>query len=301
MQEIVMAYENKTAFPIKATFHRAAENRKNVSILYLHGGGMVFGTKDDLPKAYIELILENGYDLLMLDYLLAPESNLEEMITTLELTINNFTNDTYKEIGLTTPRYLLFGRSAGSFLALLAAKRKNIMRPAGLILFYGYYNLAESSFSAPAPYYLKIPKVEEAVASAIAGNTPLTYGPIQKRFALYLFARQTGNWLSLLAPKNTAVDLKKYSLSLDDLKELPPAFLAASPFDYDVPFEMSKTMAETIPSAHLYIAKNAEHDFDRNPNDIMAIEAYHRMLSWMQEKLKYESVTTNSRPARMSI
>ncbi len=285
MKEIVMAYENKTAFPIKATFHRAAENRKNVSILYLHGGGMVFGTKDDLPKAYIELILENGYDLLMLDYLLAPESNLEEMITTLELTINNFTTDIYKEIGLTTPRYILFGRSAGSFLSLLAAKRKNIMRPVGLLLFYGYYNLGESSFSTPAPYYLKIPKVEESVASAIIGNTPLTYGPIQKRFALYMFARQTGKWLSLLAPKNTVLDLKKYGLSLDDLKELPPAFLAASPSDYDVPFEMSKTMAETIPSAHLYIAKSGEHDFDRHPNDIMAMEAYQHMMSWLQKKL----------------
>lgn len=285
MQEITMAAEKDTGIPIKATFYKAAENRKNVSILYLHGGGMVYGTKDDLPKAYIKLILDSGYDILMLDYLLAPESNLEEMITTLELTINNFTNDIYKKIGLSTPRYILFGRSAGSFLTLLAAKRKNITRPSGLILFYGYYNLGETSFSAPSPYYLKIPKVEESVVSAIIGSKPLTFGPIQKRFALYMFARQTGQWLSLLAPKGTALDLKEYSLSLDDLKELPPAFLAASPFDYDVPFDMSETMAEIIPSAYLYIAKSNEHDFDRNPNDTKAIESYQCMLSWIQEKL----------------
>lgn len=278
-----MHFFNET--PIKATFHQALNDRKNLSILYLHGGGLVYGDKDDLPKEYVQLFVESGYDLVMLDYLLAPESSLDDIIKNLEETINHFTNHIYKEIGLTTPKYVLFGRSAGSYLALLAATRNNIMQPSGLIIFYGYHSLAETFSSTPNSHFLKMPTIPNSLISAITGNKPLTYGPIQKRYALYIYARQTGNWLSLLASKVERSELSRYSLDDDDLKKLPPTFLAASTSDNDVPFEMSKIMGEIIPSAYLHIVHNSDHDFDRDPKDRKAIEAYYCLLSWMKQIL----------------
>lgn len=286
MPEIILSYlNNNNAIPLKATVHQATNNRKNISILYLHGGGMIFGHKDDLPKEYIQLFLETGYDLIMLDYLLAPESRLDEIITNLEITINNFTNYMYKEIGLTTPNYILFGRSAGAYLSLLATKRNNIAPPTRLILFYGYYSLQEAFCSTPSSHYLKMSIIPSSVIPTIIGNKPLTYGPVHPRFLLYLYGRQTGTWLSFLTPQTDTDGLSKYSLTYDDLKKLPPAFLAATPTDYDVPFGMSNVMAELIPSSHLHIVHDREHDFDRDPKNEQAIKTYQTLLSWLQESL----------------
>lgn len=284
MQDITLFFlNNETA--IKATFHYAHNKRKDTSILYLHGGGLVYGNKDDLPKEYIQLFLEAGYDVIMLDYLLAPESPLEEIITNVEMAINQFTNHVYKKIGLTTPRYILFGRSAGSYLALLAAKRNNIMQPSGLIIFYGYYSLKEAFCSTPSSHFLNMPRIPQSLISAIIGNKPLTNGPIQKRYALYIYARQTGYWLSLIAPQIDSSSLSMYSLNDDDLKNLPPTFLAASTTDYDVPFKMSKIMSEIIPSSHLHPVQDSDHDFDRDPKIPQAKEAYLSLISWLKENL----------------
>lgn len=285
MQEVILFFLNNNEIPIKATFYQAHNNRKNISILYLHGGGLVYGHKDDLPEEYIQLFLGSGYDLIMLDYLLAPESPLEEIITTLETSINHFTTHIYKDIGLTASNYVLFGRSAGSYLALLAAKRNNIMRPAALILFYGYSSLSEAFFSTPNSHFLTMPTIPHSLITAIIRNKPLTNGPIQKRYALYIYARQTGTWLSLIAPKINNEALSSYTLTDGDFKNLPPAFLAASTTDFDVPFEMSKMMSEAIPSSHLHLVQNSDHDFDRNPKDKQAKEAYLSLLSWLKKGL----------------
>ena len=45
-------------------------------IFYLHGGGLVFGEPDDLPLCYVNLFLNAGYELISLDYPLAPEQRL---------------------------------------------------------------------------------------------------------------------------------------------------------------------------------------------------------------------------------
>ena len=45
-------------------------------IFYLHGGGLVFGEPDDLPSCYVNLFLNAGYELVSLDYPLAPEQGL---------------------------------------------------------------------------------------------------------------------------------------------------------------------------------------------------------------------------------
>lgn len=43
-------------------------------VVYLHGGGMIYGTKSDLPEELKELFTSNGYTVLALDYLLAPNT-----------------------------------------------------------------------------------------------------------------------------------------------------------------------------------------------------------------------------------
>jgi len=56
------------------TIHRPeAEQDRRTAVLYLHGGGLLYGERDDLPRPYIYAFLAEGYTLLCLDYPLAPE------------------------------------------------------------------------------------------------------------------------------------------------------------------------------------------------------------------------------------
>ena len=48
-------------------------NQRTMSSIY--GGGMIYGTKSDLPEELKELFTSNGYTVLALDYLLAQIQN----------------------------------------------------------------------------------------------------------------------------------------------------------------------------------------------------------------------------------
>ena len=66
--------------PLQATFYPAAEaSAKPLTLLYLHGGGLVFGDRNDLPDAYREMLADAGYSLLTIDYPLAPEAQLPKI------------------------------------------------------------------------------------------------------------------------------------------------------------------------------------------------------------------------------
>ena len=66
-------YITKNNINLNMTLYKSSRNRKDITILYLHGGGLLYGIKDDLPEIYINKFLDSGYDILLLDYPLAPE------------------------------------------------------------------------------------------------------------------------------------------------------------------------------------------------------------------------------------
>ena len=63
-------------------YESTAQNKSDVlgTLIYLHGGGLVFGERTDLPSEYIE-VLRRKFNVLAADYRLAPESNLDDICT----------------------------------------------------------------------------------------------------------------------------------------------------------------------------------------------------------------------------
>lgn len=45
-------------------------------ILYFHGGGLLYGHKDDLPDGHLRLLTQAGYRIISFDYPLAPAAKL---------------------------------------------------------------------------------------------------------------------------------------------------------------------------------------------------------------------------------
>lgn len=295
-------YEFTTAdgIALHVDVHCAAEDgqhasvtRPLASVLYFHGGGLLCGTRDDLPSQYLEMFTAQGYDVYCFDYPLAPESTIGQIHDAAASYLKWF----LKQAG---GPYFLFGRSAGAYLALYLAHTARLAKlpaPVGILSFYGYPGLQVPEFSRPSPYYNKLLSMNDSIVDRLTDKSgrPVTYGPLKDRYLLYVYARQTGKWLELmmgreqtemvqesLVPAGTAQDaLSRYSLTPEDLALLPPAFLTASSTDQDVPFGCSKRMARQIPGSSFHPVYNLEHDFDRETSRPEGREAYAQALKWM--------------------
>ncbi|WP_371361764.1 Acetyl esterase [Sporomusa rhizae] len=270
---------------LSANLHRAKYNRKNVTIIYFHGGGLLYGVRDDLPELYINKFLNSGYDFLALDYPLAPEAKLDLILKSAHDLLSFFLKNADNVFKLNNNKYVLFGRSAGAYLSFMLCDRlmKNkALLPAAIISLYGYTNLSEIQFNTPSKHYNKLAGVpDESIEKIIAGY-PITYGPMDSRFSLYIKARQEGTWTKYLCGPE---DLSKYSLTDDTLRSFPPTILAASTLDPDVPYRMSKSLLKLIPNSHLITIYREVHDFDRDLNDESGRLAYEEIIEWLEDRI----------------
>lgn len=117
-------------------YRPTASNDARRIVFYLHGGGLVYGERDDLPSPYVRAITDAGSTLVCADYPLAPETALPDIVDALYETWRT-------EVAGPIERgecidYLLFGRSAGAYLALLLAREirlrdQDLPQPAGIM------------------------------------------------------------------------------------------------------------------------------------------------------------------------
>ena len=268
---------------LQATIYQPTQIEMKTVILYFHGGGFVFGDRDDLPEPYIEHLVDSGIGIVAVDYPLAPETKLP---TILEVT-NKITKWFVQEFlpAKKQSSYFIMGRSAGAFLALSNGVYTEQLstRPLGIISLYGYYNLNDSSFNVPNRYYLKYPKVNEQVVSSLIQKGPLFKSANQNRFLVYLAARQKGDWTNLFL--TSTQEKRVFSINHEKLKQLPPLFLASSTKDPDVPPRQSRQLANLHENASLHLVDIEEHDFDRTHIATLGIDIYQKMTTWILDLL----------------
>lgn len=276
-------YGEINGIPLEATFIKAEKNRKDTLIFYIHGGGLVYGHRMDLPDVYINLFLENGYDFFTIDYPLAPETKLDEIASCTSQAVDWFLKNAPSVFGIQSTDYVLFGRSSGAYLCLLLNKGYLGKRPKAIISFYGYPSLMNGLLKSPNHYYMKFPKLQYQMILKLIADHPIVYGNIEKRFTLYVYYRQTGKWVySLINEKDSLAD---FSLTEEELKQLPPTFLTASTADQDVPYQITENMSKVIPVNELFTVHNLEHDYDRATNLPESQELYGRVIKFLNKHL----------------
>ena len=280
MPHSIHTYYTYNDTPLQASFYPAQNKPGDLTVIYIHGGGLVYGHRDDLPAVYRETFTNAGYNLLTIDYPLAPETKLPEMFRCLTLAVEWFLKNAATTLQLPANDYVLFGRSAGAYLAFLLAKDGLSQGPVGLISFYGYYALTEPSFSRPSAHYNQFPKAPPSYLKQTSGGQPLAAGPIETRFPLYLYGRQTGTWLSLFLEE--PMDVQRYSLSQTDLSALPPVFLTASAADQDVPYLVSHAASQSIPKAVFHPVLGLPHDFDSDLTNNAGKRIYQSVIQWLE-------------------
>lgn len=258
---------------ISTTVHNSPHPNGH-TILYIHGGGLIYGTRHDLPRHHIHHLMAQGFDLIKLDYPLAPSVSLDELFEALYDALLWLMSD---PIQLNLSQLILFGRSGGTYLALklcdLMMARLNTS-PKGLLLFYGYHTFEIPSFFEPTP--------------TLGGKRIIHHDQVQQfytphivvddatmiRALLYYHLRQHGTWMNALGI--TYENCASYAISEDQLKLFPKSFIAASTSDDDVPYVMSVKLSHLIPDATLFTVHDMPHDFDsqiKAPQTVALFEA----------------------------
>lgn len=275
--------DNFQDIELKATFYKPINTQYKATILYFHGGGFIFGHKNDLPEPYLELFAQNGYGLLAVDYPLAPEIEFPSIIESTNFITNWMTSDFMPNIE--NNNYYIMGRSAGAFLALtngLYAQEQLATSPLGIISLYGYFNLNDASFSVPSRHYLQYPKINKQNIKNLIKKEPVTTDLNHDRFPIYLSSRQNGNWMELIL--TSIEDKKKYSLNQEQIKKLPDLFVASATLDPDVPTRQSRQLANIHPNADLHLINLDEHDFDRTHVNEHGLQLYNEIINWLEER-----------------
>ncbi|MGG5372946.1 alpha/beta hydrolase [Enterococcus sp. AZ196] len=280
MRKQQFIYKTWKELLLKVSFFPAtATEAKDKTILYFHGGGFLFGDREDLPEAYLALFLKNGFHVLAFDYPLAPETPLREIVHCLEAGVHWFSENYQSRLNLLEPGFFLFGRSAGGCLASILTAN-HYQHQLGLIRFYGYHHFDHEEFVLPSPFYNHYPKVPPLTAQQLIQNQPTVVSGVAERFPLYLSARQYGNWLSYLGPK-----LNELTVNDKQLEQFPPVFMAHCRKDPDVPIVSSQQMAAAVKQCTFLELDRIEHDFDREKNPT-ATDIYQKLLDWLEEHIR---------------
>lgn len=236
------------------TIYEDLRTAKRAQVLYFHGGGLLYGNREDLPQRHIETLTESGISIAACDYPLAPAVKIDEILEDVCATIRETADGSLP--------YFLWGRSAGAYLCLLAAVSGRIPAPAGVISYYGYGLLCDHWFQSPSRFYKKLPEVTAECLDGLK-ETVRMEGALDTHYSAYVYARQTGQWLNMIYEGKEKLFYLYYTLRT--CKTFPyPLFCAHSTQDPDVPYEEFLVMTQRF-EAKRFVAVGPEHDFDRDP------------------------------------
>jgi acetyl esterase/lipase len=276
---------------INADIYRYPDSSTSTAVIvYIHGGCLIYGSRKDIHLKQLELYLKAGYTVISIDYRLAPETKLPEIITDLE--------DAFRWISSTGPdlfsvdpqRIAVVGHSAGGYLALMSGCRV-FPRPKAIVSFYGYCDIVGNWYSKPDPFYCRQPTVsEEASGRHVKG--PIVSEPYEGRGKdkFYLYCRQNGLWPLEIGghdPEKEAPFFIPYCPIQHVAADYPPTLLLHGDLDTDVPYQQSELMDKRLSRYQvrheLITMQGRGHGFDDEMDDIAVKDAFNKVLAFLDK------------------
>ncbi|WP_342433540.1 alpha/beta hydrolase [Neobacillus sp. FSL H8-0543] len=289
MEKITVDYKSGNNFTLKGDLYPATEKSSPV-IVYIHGGGLFWGSREDLKNEQLSFYHQAGYTVFSIDYRLAPESKLADISEDIASALDWVENEGSKLYDYDPGKIAVIGGSAGAYLALLSGTFKK--KPQAIVSFYGYGDISGAWATKPSPHYTQMKSVPKELAQSLVGDKIVSVGPIGKRYALYMYARQQGCWSKDISGLHPIWD-KQQLLSFCPLKHVdesfPPTLLLHGTEDEDVPYQQSVLMAEKLASAgvpsKLITIPEGKHVFDEDWDKPVVREAFGEVIRFLGEHL----------------
>jgi len=281
---------------IQADVYRIPDNVIRPAILWLHGGALILGDREALPRDQLEKYVEAGYTVIAADYRLAPETKLKAIIEDLQ-DAYIWTRARGPELLHIDPnRIAVIGHSAGGYLTLMTGFCVS-PRPKALVSFYGYGDITGPWYSRPDPFYRQQPAIPEdeayrTVGGSVIAGTPAEGGLSEGRHRFYVYCRQHGLWPQEVTghdPEREPRWFDPYCPIRNATAKYPPTLLIHGDQDTDVPFEQSTLMSEELARhgvAHQMIPMaNHGHGFDtegKGMNDPTISKLFDQILAFLE-------------------
>lgn len=260
--------------------------------VWIHGGALINGGREGVGPA--RELLDHGFCVATIDYRLAPETKLPEIIADLEDAFRWLRKNGREKFGADTSKIAVIGGSAGGYMALTAGFRVD-PPPTVLVAFWGYGDLVTSWMTDPSPHpghHNRGPFSPEEM-KAIESGPPIANAKAREGDggAYYASTRQLGIWPEKVGGfDETAVEkFFPYMAVKNITPSYPPTLLIHGTEDTDVPHEQSEMMVAEfkkhgVPFEFVSV-EGGEHGLrDAKKEDIDAARA--RMvpfvLKWMK-------------------
>jgi acetyl esterase/lipase len=282
-------YKEDINLSIKADFYGTYQENAPV-VIYIHGGGLIWGTREEISKEMIKLYTDNGFSLFSIDYRLAPSTKLPEILNDIEAAIQWIQLEGPKQFSIDPKKIAVVGSSAGGFLALSTGTFT--LKPRAIVSLYGYGDLVGSWAVSPSKYYCQKDKVSKELAYKLITNRIVTEASVDERFLFYVYARQNGVWIEEITgvnPLNNKEGLYPFCPNRTVTPEFPPTLLLHGTNDTDVPYEQSVFMRAALikqsVEAKLITIPNGEHVFDKDFQDPIVQHALNQVIDFLKTHL----------------
>ncbi|MFO0968443.1 MAG: alpha/beta hydrolase [Gemmataceae bacterium] len=285
-------YKTVDKHDIRADVYRAPGDKPQPVLVWIHGGALITGNRDGVPRNLLDLCKAERVTLISIDYRLAPEVKLPEIIADVEDAFR-WIGAQAKKLGIAPDRLVVAGGSAGGYLTLVTGYRV-MPRPKALVAYWGYGDVDGEWYTTPSAHYRKRPLVSDTEAWAgLSGKVVSSPSADEQkgRGRFYLYLRQNGLWTKTV----TGFDPVKDKAKLDPFCPVrnvtpayPPTLLVHGTEDTDVPYILSQAMAREFAKhkvAHeLVTVKGGEHGL-AGADKMLVREAHARALAFIRKQL----------------
>ncbi|WP_432352855.1 alpha/beta hydrolase [Sporosarcina sp. A2] len=277
-------YKKTPLFEIQADFYPT--DRANASvILYIHGGGFIWGSRSELSEDLRKFYTEAGFALFSIDYRLSPESTLSDILEDVQDALLWLTQEGAERFTINPEKIAVVGSSAGGFLALSTGTFSS--KPKAIVSFYGYGDISSDWAHTPSTHYLQKDRIPESIARAQITSLIPTTGSVHERFLFYVYARQTGRWIQEIGTDGCS--LQSLSPIHQIESDYPPTLLLHGTDDTDVPYEQSVYMRAALLKkgipAKLITIPNGDHVFEKDFESPMVQQAFQQVIHFLKTHL----------------
>lgn len=276
---------------VAADVYRPAGTELRPVVVWIHGGALIVGSRNSVPKNILDLCARERLILVSIDYRLAPEVKLPEIAADVRDFFKWLHAEGPKLFQADTSRIVVSGGSAGGFLTMLVGATVQ-PRPQALVAYWGYGDIDGKWAVSASEHHGKNSSAEEEIAKTAVNQGQVltnTDDPaVQKGRGLYYRGlRQTGRW----SREVTGVDVTQEPGKLDPYcpvklikPDYPPILMIHGTNDTDVPYSCSVDMARELKqqgvSHELISIPNAEHGL-RDGDPQLIAKAQTRALEYI--------------------
>jgi acetyl esterase/lipase len=242
---------------IKADVFGASVGAKKPGVVWIHGGGLIFGSRTSPRGGFLAALLRSATVVVSIDHRLAPETKLPDVVEDLRDAWRWVREQGPTLLGIDPARLGMAGGSSGGYLTLMSGFCVD-PRPRALASFCGFGDITTPWEAEPSAFYRERPLVSKEQAQQSVGTSALSE-PTENvdRAYFYLYCRQQGLWPIEVAghdPRNEPRWFDGYCPIRNVTASYPPTILIHGTADMDVPYEESKNMAARLAEAEV------EHD-----------------------------------------